>query len=64
METIKVISGDKDGKDLRQEMARSKYYLRCDGKTDNEEINEALQEVGKIQWLGLGNAWDRIFGGK
>ncbi len=63
MDEISVISGDKDGADLRREKARGRYYTRCDGKADDAEINEAIRGVGGRQFLGLGEAYERVFGG-
>ena len=65
MKKVVVIPSDKDGAELRKTKAESKYYVRCDGKADDQEINEALQHsTGGRHWLGLGRAWDRIFGVK
>ena len=64
MDDIKVISGDKDGADLRREKARSRHYVRCDGKADDQEINEALASAGKSSWCIAAEDWERIFGGK
>lgn len=57
-----MIPDNKDGAELRRIKTANKYTIRCDGKTDDQEINEALRHsTGSRQWLGLGNAWDRIF---
>ena len=63
MDEIRVISGNKDGVDRRREKAKSRRYLVCDGTADNDEINEALAS-GASHFLGLGDVWERIFGGK
>lgn len=63
MDEIKVISGDKDGADLRREQM-SRYYVRCDGKADDGEINDAIASVGRSQWAMPADAWERIFGGE
>jgi hypothetical protein len=64
MEEIKIISSNKDGAELRREKISTKYTVRCDGKADDEEIQDALSEAGTKKWFGLGTAWDRVFGGK
>ncbi len=61
MET-RVISSDIDGAALRREKRLNSRHLRCDGNADDAEINEAIQSKG-TSW-SLGDAWDRIFGGK
>ncbi len=64
MEEVRVISSDKDGADLRREKAKSRYHVRCDGKADDREINDAIQGVGGQQFLGLSaEDYERIFGG-
>ncbi len=60
---VRVISADLDGAELRRAKNKNSFYLRCDGKEDNDEINEAIQGAGKQLW-GLPNgAWEQIFGG-
>jgi hypothetical protein len=60
---IKVISSDKDGADLRREESGNKYYSRCDGKADDQQINEAIQSAGKdLSFFIPANDWERIFG--
>lgn len=61
MET-RVISSDIDGAALRREKRLNPRHLRCDGKADDAEINEAIQSKGR-SWT-LGAAWERIFGGQ
>lgn len=63
MDTIRVISGDKDGADLRRDQFQHPWHIRCDGKKDNERIQEAIDTGGHL-FLGLGDAWERIFGAK
>lgn len=62
MGQINVISSDLDGAELHREKAKNRRYLRCDGRADDGEINEAIASVGKHQFQGLGEAWGRIFG--
>lgn len=58
---IKVIASEKDGRELRD--LQKGRYLRCDGKDDQHEINEALAIVGRgAKYWSLGDAWERIFG--
>ena len=64
MEDVRVISGDKDGTDLRREKTKGRYYLRCDGAADDAEINEAISTVGGQQWFIRAEDYERIFGGK
>lgn len=64
MSEIKVISGDLDGSQLRQEKRRSGRYLLCDGTGDDVQINEAIQAAGKSIWSLPAGAWERIFGSK
>ena len=61
--TIRVISGDKDGADLRREQRKDRYYSRCDGTADNDEINEAIQSANKgMTWAVPAEDYERIFG--
>jgi len=63
LRTIRVISGQKDGADLRRERARNRYYSRCDGTADNNEINEAIRESNKgMMWAVPAEDHERIFG--
>ncbi len=62
MDEVSVISSDIDGAALRS-AKRHRRYLRCDGKADDEQINEALQDKGP-SWALPAKAWERIFGGK
>jgi len=64
MEEVRLISSDADGKELRHEKYLNSYHLRCDGKQDDGEINEAIQRIGTSQWSLPDGAWERIFGGK
>ena len=65
--TIRVISGQKDGADLRREQRKERYYSRCDGTADNDEINEAIQNANKgmmwaVPWRD--GQFEQIFGTK
>jgi len=61
--TIRVISGQEDGAKLRREQRKERYYLRCDGTADNDEINEALQNANKgMMWAVPAKDHERIFG--
>lgn len=60
MDDVRVISSDIDGAALRREKRLNRRHLRCDGKADDAEINEAIQGKGR-SW-SLGAAWERIFG--
>jgi hypothetical protein len=63
MKKVVVIPSEKDGAELRKAKSENKYYVRCGGKADDQEINEALKSsTSSRQWLGLGRAWNRIFG--
>ena len=63
--TIRVISGNKDGADLRREQRKERYYSRCDGTADNDEINEAIQNANKgMTWAVRAEDYERIFGKK
>ena len=62
MEEIKVISSEVDGAALRREKRQTSRHLRCDGKADDAEINEALQSKGP-SWALPAEAWERVFGG-
>jgi hypothetical protein len=64
MEEVRVISSDADGKELRHERYLNPYHLRCDGKQDDGEINEAVSRVGISQWSISSDTWERIFGRK
>lgn len=60
---IRVISADLDGAELRREKAKNRYHARCDGKSDNEQINDGLKHLGRAQFSIPGHIWERIFGG-
>jgi len=61
--TIRVISGNKDGAELRREQRKARYYSRCDGTTDNDEINEAIQNANKgMTFAFRAEDYERIFG--
>jgi hypothetical protein len=61
---IRVISGDKDGADLRREKRKASYYERCSGKADNEQIQGALDRAPQgSKFYISGSDYDRIFGG-
>ena len=63
--TIRVISGQKDGADLRREQRKGRYYSRSDGTADNDEINEAIQNANKgMMWAVRAEDYERIFGKK
>jgi hypothetical protein len=64
MNKIKVISDDIDGSELRKEKNRNRYFIKCRGKADNNEINEAVESSGSKKWFGIAKSWNRIFGGK
>ena len=56
-----MISSDIDGAALRREK-RQPRHIRCDGKADDAEINEAIQSKG-TSWTLPAEAWERVFGG-
>jgi len=61
--TIRVISGNKDGADLRREQRKNPMHLRCDGTADNHEINEAIQNANKgMMFAFRAEDYERIFG--
>jgi hypothetical protein len=62
MDKITVISSDKDGADLRREQLHR--HVRCDGKTDGEQITEVANSLGKRLWTVQAEDWERIFGGR
>jgi len=58
-----VISADLDGAELRREKRKNPYHVRCDGKADDQDINDAIQSVNKsARWTILADVWERIFG--
>uniref|UniRef100_A0A6M3LFY7 Uncharacterized protein n=1 Tax=viral metagenome TaxID=1070528 RepID=A0A6M3LFY7_9ZZZZ len=62
MKDIRVISGEKDGADLRREKAKQKYCATCTGTADNQQIEDALDFTGKGEtWVLPEGAWNRIF---
>ena len=62
---IAVISSDTDGADLRRKKRSNPYHARCDGKHDEQEINEAIDRSLKGGYWTISNeAYERIFGGK
>jgi hypothetical protein len=60
MDKTKVISGDKDGVELRRE--EYGRYIRCDGSNDSDEINEALESPRRTRLAIPAEDWERIFG--
>ncbi len=57
-----IISGDLDGADLRREVHFNIRYLRCNGSHDDNQINEALQSIGKSDIFSIpASSWERIF---
>ena len=63
-EVINVISADLDGAQLQREKAKNSYHARCDGREDNEQIQDAIDHVGKGVFTIPAKRWDAIFGGK
>ncbi len=59
---VKVLSSQLDGADLRSR--KRGYYLRCDGKEDDAEIQDAIVSKLRNIWSIPGSAWERIFRGK
>jgi len=64
MDEIHVILDGMDGAELRREKQKNPYHARCDGKQDNEQIQDAVDHVGTHQFSIPGAIWERIFGGK
>jgi len=63
-EEIRVISSDLDGAELRRDIHKNSFYARCDGKMDNEQLQDAVNCAGKLSFSITSEGWDRIFGGK
>lgn len=63
-DTVKVILQDVDGAELRREKVRHKYYARCDGKQDDEQIKDGLARLGKTVICISAEQYERIFGGQ
>jgi hypothetical protein len=61
---INVISADLYGKQLRETKNKNRYYVRCGGKGDNEQIQDALNTVGRMSMFISAEVWERIFGSK
>lgn len=62
---IKVISADIDGADLRRQMVASPYHARCDGRQDNEQLQDAVNRLaGGARIAIAADDWERIFGGE
>ena len=59
---VAVISSDLDGAQLRREQSKGKYFIRCDGKEDNEQIQDAIDHLGKCQFSVPAEGWEAIFG--
>jgi len=64
MTDVTVISSDKDGAELRRIKARNPYHVRATGTRDEGVINDAIDGSESRVFLGLGEAWERIFGEK
>ena len=63
-EQINVISSDLDGAQLAREMHKNSYHARCDGREDNEQIQDSIDYLGKSQFSIPAERWEEIFGGK
>lgn len=66
MDEIKVISrtgNAPDGLELRRAKARG-HYAECSGEGDNEQINWAVERLGKTRMVISAESWERIFGRK
>ncbi len=62
---IKVISSDIDGARLRKEKRDAQYHIRCDGKHDEAEVNDALKSSQRGMAICIADRdWERIFGRK
>jgi len=61
---INVISSDLDGAQLRREIHKNSYFARCDGKEDNEQIQDSITYVGKELFSLPDGVWERVFGHK
>jgi hypothetical protein len=62
---VKVISEEIDGAELRREQVRNPYHARCDGREDNEQIQDALDRSAKESFMAIrAEDYERIFGGK
>lgn len=59
-----IISGALDGAELRREQRANPRHLRCDGKSDDEEFNTAIEAAGPAGpfYAVPAEGWDRIFG--
>jgi hypothetical protein len=65
MPDVTVIASELDGAELRREKRRRRLHVRCEGQSDQNTIQEALTRSDRATvWTGLGDAWDRIFGGR
>ncbi len=63
MNEIKVLSGDLDGRQLRQEQRLNPRHSRCNGTRDDEQINEAIAGVDQPRGYTIPcHLWERIFG--
>ncbi len=62
---VRVISQEVDGAELRREQARNQYHARCDGREDNEQIQDALDRSVKGAFMAVrAEDYERIFGGE
>lgn len=60
---VKVISEEVDGAELRREQLNP-YHARCDGREDNEQIQDALNRAVKGGFMAIrAEDYERIFGG-
>lgn len=62
-DVVYVFSEKKDGAERRRHKRIAPRYVIAPEKASQEGINEALRGVDQHVYLGLGDAWDRIFGG-
>ena len=63
MSDIIVISGDKDGEELRQYKRQYPRHIIEDGKGQDQKFWKEA-EVDSKRYSIPGSAWKRIFGGK
>jgi len=64
---VNVITADLDGAQLRREKNKNSLHVRCKGKHDEHDINDAYRTADKDSAFFMNmseEAWERIFGGK
>lgn len=59
-----MIAASIDGAELKREKASCPMYDCCGVGDDGDRANNAMEAIARGRYYGIGDAYDRIFGGK